>query len=123
MFRISIFFLLCTFILSCTDTSHEEFIFNNWLLVEQSGEGALTGNQISIDQVSFHLKDDYTYAYNSMDVYEEQGRFNVESSRLYTYPEDEQPRYFSIEALSADSLILLMQVEGRDMIWKFVPEK
>ena len=92
-------------------------------MVEQAGEGALTGDQINIDQVNFHLKDDYTYAYNSMGVYEEEGRFNVESSRLYTYPADDQPRYFNIEKLSADSLILLMQVEGRDMIWKFVPEK
>lgn len=120
----SLFLLLIFYGLSaCSDNSHEEFIFQKWLLVEQQGEGALTEDQLNIDQIVLHLKDEYSYTYNSMGVYEETGSFSVESSRLYTFPREEQPRYFTIESLTADSLILLMQEEGRDMIWKFIPEK
>ncbi len=120
-FPIILFIIVCC--AACSDSYYKEHLFRSWKLESQRGEGAIQQSQLEIDDVEIDFSDHYTYRYNSMNTYEETGNFSVEGTHLITYPRDDQPRYFEIKHISEDSLVLIMQDEGREMIWKFVPQK
>lgn len=116
-------FLAAALLVACAKDD-PNLLIGNWIAYEVLEEGEKL--DINASEIKLEFVDDLVYAYSSTLDYEEAGKYNVQSSYLYTTDTlskiQSGRKAVEIIQLTSDSLQLRMNDNGKERILRMLKE-